>query len=653
MKHYAKIAALAALITLHFSIVTSHAQTLNVSQGSVTYQYTAEQAGEMTYSDGGSTLTIGSKAFTTDGLSIIIDESTVTDNTVNVSYNGSDAQVTIAGNIAQHVSATVSGAHVSITQDEGIGDDTGKVEYILSGESSDGQFYLAGNYKMDMTLAGLTLTNPSGPAIYIDNGKKINISVQKGTENTLADGTGGDWKGAVRIKGHTELKGKGTLNITGNSENAFWGKEFLEIKNLTLNILSAVKDGINVNQHFTMESGTLNISNVGDDGLQVSYETDDDDNIIPLTEEEENTGALTVTGGTITIANTAAGSKGMKTEGALSIGESSEDTPTLININTTGGTDTSDSSDLKASACIKGDASVSISGGNMTFINSGQGGRAINTDGTLDISGGTITAQAKGSNYGSSSGNGGWGGGWGGNSSSSGNHKYAKGVKADGAITISGGDITISSANHEGLESKSTIDITGGRLSVTASDDAINAASHLTISGGYVMGYSTGNDGIDSNGNMYIKGGTVYAICSGSPEVALDANTEGGYKLYVSGGTIVAIGGLENGASLTQSCYQASSWNKNTWYALTVGSDTFAFKTPQSGGSGIVVSGVSTPTLQSGVTVSGGTEIFGGMANTGCTISGGSNVSLNSYTGGNGGAGGGPGGGGNHPGGGR
>lgn len=648
MKHHTIKAAFAALFTIHCSIFTTSAQTLHVVQGNVTDQYTAAQTGDMTYTDNGSTLTIGSKQYKTSDITKIYttNEEAIADNAVSISYAGNSAQVIIAGNIAQHVTASVSGAHVSITQGEGIGDDTGKVEYTLSGESSDGEFYLSGSYKMDMTLAGLTLTNPNGPAIYIDNGKKINISVKKDTENTLADGTGGDWKGCVRIKGHTELKGKGTLNITGNSVNAFWGKEFLEMKNLTLNILGAVKDGINVKQHFTMESGTLNISNVGDDGLQVSYETDDNDQIIPLTEEEENTGALSITGGTINISNTAVGSKGMNTEGALTISETSADVPTLITISTTGGTDNSDSSDLKASACIKGDASVSISGGNMTFTNSGQGGRAINTDGTLDISGGTIVAQAKGSNYGSSSG--GRMGGWGGNSSSSSNHKYAKGVKADGSITISGGDITISSASHEGLESKSTIDITGGKVSVTASDDAINAASHLTISGGYVMGYSTGNDGIDSNGNTYIKGGTVYAICSGQPEVAIDANTEGGYKLYVTGGTIVAIGGLENGASLTQTCYQASSWSRNTWYALTVGNETFAFKTPLSGGSGIVVSGASAPTLQSGVTVSDGTEIFGGMGNTGCTVSGGSNVSLSSYSGGNG-----MGGGGNRPGGGR
>jgi hypothetical protein len=139
---------------------------------------------------------------------------------------------------------------------------------------------------------------------------------------------------------------------------------------------------------------------------------------------------------------------------------------------------------------------------------------------------------------------------------------------------------------------------------------------------------------MDANGNCYIKGGTVYAICSGSPEVAIDANSEQQKKLYVTGGTIVAVGGLENGSSLTQSCYQAQSWSANTWYALTVGSSTFSFLTPSSGGSGLVVSGVSQPTLQSGVSVSGGTSHFGSLAITDGAISGGTSVSLSSYTGG-------------------
>ena len=83
--------------------------------------------------------------------------------------------------------------------------------------------------------------------------------------------------------------------------------------------------------------------------------------------------------------------------------------------------------------------------------------------------------------------------------------------------------------------------------------------------------------------------------------------------------------------------------------SLTVGSNVFAFKTPSSGGSTMVVSGASTPSLKSGVTASG-TEIFDGVGYYPATATGGSSVSLSSYTGGGGpgggGHGGGPGGGG-------
>ena len=71
-------------------------------------------------------------------------------------------------------------------------------------------------------------------------------------------------------------------------------------------------------------------------------------------------------------------------------------------------------------------------------------------------------------------------------------------------------------------------------------------------------------------------------------------------------------------------------------YTLTAGNNTFSFKTPSSGGSGLVVSSTSQPTLQSGVSVNGGTAYFGGLAIAGGTISSGFTVSLSSYTGGNG-----------------
>ena len=305
----------------------------------------------------------------------------------------------------------------------------------------------------------------------------------------------------------------------------------------------------------------------------------------------------------------------------------------------------SEDAEYKSPAGIKTNDYFSMKGGSLIISSSGTGSKGISSDSNGYFSGGSVSVTVSGSNYGSS-------GGWGGNSS---NSKSAKGMKFDGNLVFSGSQVYVNCSNHEGIEAKGTLTVSGGEIySYSNADDAINSGGDFTISDGYVCGYSSGNDGLDANGNFYIKGGVVYAIGARSPEVAVDANSEGGYKLYLTGGTLIAIGGLENGSSLTQSCYSASSWSANTWYALTVGSATYAFMTPTSGGTQLVVSGASTPTLQSGVTVSGGTSHFESMFYTGASVSGGSSVSLSSYTGGNGGGGGtggggGPGGGGHGP----
>lgn len=632
----------AILMALALTLVAG-AQTLNVRVGSVTYQFSSSQTGEMNYTDG-QTLSVQGKIFNLSEIDeMTVDETEVTDNAVSICYDGTAATVSVAGNVAQYVEAIVSGAHVSIVQSlaassEDI-EEPEEITYILSGQTTDGEFSLTGSYKCTLSLAGLSLANPSGAAINIANGKRIKVSAKKNTENTLTDGTGGSQTGCIYSKGQIHLQGNGTLNVVGKTKHAIKSGDYIAIKNLTLNINGAVADGISCNEYFLMESGSVSISGVGDDGIQCDLdgttstgETAD--------HEDEDSGNIYIEGGTLKVAATATASKGIKATGVLNINENSE--ATTVTITNSGGADTSDETDILSSACLKSDKAIVIAGGTLTLTNTGQGGRAINSDGTLTISGGTINAQAQGSNYGSSGGGGGpggggrpgGGGGWPGGGGSSSPHKYAKGVKADGNITISGGTLNVYSKNHEGMESKGTITVSGGEVYAEASDDAINAASHLTISGGRVCGYSTGNDGLDSNGNMYIKGGLVYGICKGSPEVALDANTEGGYKLYLTGGTLIAIGGIEKGSSLTQSCYQASSWTKNNWYALTVGDETVAFKTPASGGSGIVVSGASKPSMKSGVTVSGGISIFGGMGLLDGTVSGGSTVSLSSYSGG-------------------
>ena len=637
-----------SLITLVLTIAAM-GQTLNVKVGQVTYLFPATQTGEMAY-ENGTTLTIMGRTFNLADIdAMTVDEASVTDNQVVVTYDGTSATVTIAGNVAQYVTPTISGAHVNIEQTNTEAVDEDEITYVLSGTASDGEFALSGSYKCTVSLAGVTLTNPSGAAINITNGKRIQISAKKDTENTLADGSGGSQKACVYSKGQIQLQGNGTLNVVGNTKHAIKSGDYITVKNLTLNITSAVGDGINCEEYFLMKSGTVSISGTGDDGIQCDLGGDASTGEIVATEtvdahDDEDSGNVYIEGGTLNITVTADAAKGIKSEGDLKISDGT------FTIKTTGG-GAWDTDDLKtkASSCLSSDGNTTISGGTLSLTSTGAGGKGINGDGTFTATGGNVTIKTSGNAVVASS-----SGSLSTVSSSSQLDRYSsdyksspKGLKIDGAITISDNaviSVTTTGAGGEGIEGKTSIDITGGQVTVVATDDAINASTNtetngsgdLTISGGYVYARSTGNDGIDSNGNCYIKGGLVYAIGTSSPEVAIDANTEDRKQLYVQGGTLIAIGGIESGASLSQSCYSTNSWSKNTWYALTVGNDTFAFQTPSSGGSSIVVSAASQPTLKSGVTVSSGTVIFDGNAYTDASISGGSSVSLSSYSGGSG-----------------
>ena len=560
---------------------------------------------------------------------------TLTDNNVTVEWNDNTATVSIAENIADKVTATIKGAHVTLLQASTVATE---ITYTLSGTSTNGSLYMDGSFKATFVMNGLTLTNPDSAAVNIRDGKRINIVLADGTTNTLTDGTNGSHKACLMVKGHTEFKdGTGTLTLIGKTGHAFWGKEYLEMKKSagTINITASKKDGMNINQYFLINGGTLNISGVTDDGIQVSYETDDNGN---KETGDENTGQVLLEGGTINITVIEAASKGIKSEGNMLISGG------ILNVTTTGnGAYDATERDAKGCAGLKTDANMTVSGGTLTLKSSGSGGKCIKVDGTMTMTGGTITATATGSNY----------------TYSRNYTASAKAIKVDGALTISGGTITANAKSHEAIESKSTLEISGGVVSATSSsDDAINSSSDFTISGGYVMGYASGNDGLDANGNFYIKGGNIYAIGSRQPEVAIDANTEGGKKLYITGGNIITIGPLEGGSQLTQSCYQNSSVSANTWYGLYQdGNLVMAVKTPSSTsnlGSGMVVSTSGTTTLKSGITVSGGTNIFDGMGNMDGTATGGSSVSLTTYTatggfGPGGGGGFGPGGGGFGP----
>ena len=637
--------------------IAAWGQTLKITTSSGTKEYQASQvtANQPATFTGGTTLTVADDVFTisdiTNMLVVKSQESAVKANTVNIVYNGSTATVTMADNVSNYVTAEVSGAHVTITQTNTDAIDGDEITYVLSGSTTDGSLTLDGSYKCTVSLAGLTMTNPSGAAINITNKKRIQLSVKEGTESTLTDGTGGSQKACVYSKGQLQLQGKGTLNVAGNTKHAIKSGDYISVKNLTLNITKAVGDGISCEEYFQMKSGSVTISGVGDDGIQCDLGGDTSTGET-TDHEDEDSGNIYLEGGTLNVTVTAAAAKGIKADGDMRISGGA------VTVKTTGGGAwDSDDKKTKASSCLSADGNMTISGGTLNLTSTGAGGKGINGDGSFTATGGTMTIKTSGNAVVASS-----SGTISTVSSSQQLDRYKsdyksspKGIKIDGAITISDNaviSVTTTGAGGEGIESKTNINISGGQVTVNAKDDAINSsyndatkgtsgAADLTISGGYVYARSTGNDGLDANGNCYIKGGLIYAIGTTTPEVAIDANSEEQKKLYVTGGTIIAIGGLESGSSLTQSCYSTSSWNKNTWYAMTVGSETFAFQTPSSGGSTLVVSGASQPTLKSGVTVSSGTKIFDGVGYTDATVTGGSNVNLSSYTGGGGPGGGG------------
>ncbi len=457
---------------------------------------------------------------------------------------------------------------------------TKNICYVLSGTTTNGSFTVVGDKKYEVKLNNVNITNPDSAALNLLSGKRAYIMLIDGTSNTLSDGTGGSQKGALYCKGKLLFNGSGKLSVTGNTNNAIHSADYIVFRkgnNIYAN--STANHGIKANDGIFINGGIINVEVSAEAAKGINCES----NII-------------VNGGRTTV------------------------------ITTGGGTYDTEDNEAKGAACIKADSAFTINAGELWLKSTGSGGKGINVDTEANFTGGNVYIVTEGGQYKSN------------NDTSS-----PKGIKADGNINISGGAIWVrtNGYNGEGIETKSTMNISGGEVASYAYDDAINSKGDMTITGGYIYAQGKNNDGMDANGNIYIKGGLIYAICSGSPEVAIDANTEGGKKLYLTGGTVVAVGGLENGSSLSQSCYQASSWSKNTWYTMTYDSNTFSFKTPSSGGSGLVVSSAATPTLSSGTTISGGSSIFGGIGIMSGSVSNGTSVSLSSYTGGNGMGGGG------------
>lgn len=112
----------------------------------------------------------------------------------------------------------------------------------------------------------------------------------------------------------------------------------------------------------------------------------------------------------------------------------------------------------------------------------------------------------------------------------------ADGIQADGDLTISGGtfDVTANgghttaltddSASCKGFKAGKTLTVTGGTLTVDSADDALHANTDVTISGG-TLTLATGDDGVHADNDLVI--GTKGASSTSTPRINITASYEG------------------------------------------------------------------------------------------------------------------------------
>ena len=269
--------------------------------------------------------------------------------TIYITYNGTTATVT--GDDKNYV--TVSGADVTVNT--GINGDS--LLLVLSGTTTDGSLLVYREKKYGIRLNGVTIHHADGPAINNQCGKSLYLEVADGTTNTLTDGTTYaeqtfDQKGALFSEGQIYFLGKGTLNVTGSCKHAIACDDYIVMnENTTLNVSCTSGSGIKVNDGIWINNGTLDIdvSSIAGRGIKCDS-------------------VVVITGGDITIKTT--------------------------------GDDVYDEAeaDYSSAACIKCDYDFTMTGGKLTMKSTGDGGKGVNCDGAVTVSGGTFSATTSGGN---------------------------------------------------------------------------------------------------------------------------------------------------------------------------------------------------------------------------------------------------------------
>lgn len=306
-------------------------------------------------------------------------ENTTFDKTITITFS-TTGDASVSGDDDAIIS--ISGNDVIATNNT-----SNVIRYVLTGETSDGFFKLYSTKKQAIVLNGVSITNPDGAAINNQSKKRTFIVLNDGTTNSLTDGTNysdatddEDMKACFFSEGQLVFSGRGSLDVDANCKAGIRSDDYVR----------------------TLPGTNIYVDASSGNGIR-------------------GNDAVIVTGGVINVNITGTADKGISTDGEVRIDGG------RTSILTSGGYEyDSDDSDYTACAGIKADSVININGGELNIKSIGTGGKGLNCDAKININDGTVRIITTGKRQKDSKGS-----------------VSPKGIKADGDITVNGGQTQI------------------------------------------------------------------------------------------------------------------------------------------------------------------------------------------------------------------
>ena len=152
--------------------------------------------------------------------------------------------------------------------------------YIITGSATDGTITVAASDsdKVQIVLNGVTLNSKTAAALYVKSADKVFVTTVKGTNNTLSNGGSFDEvgddnvDGAIFSKSDIVFNGEGTLTVNSPAAHGIVGKDDVKFTGGKY-IIESASHGVDANDSIRITNSTLKITS-GKDGLHCDRDDD-------------------------------------------------------------------------------------------------------------------------------------------------------------------------------------------------------------------------------------------------------------------------------------------------------------------------------------------------------------------------------------------